>query len=771
MNVRLKHHFERLLSASAEERGAAMILVIAWSMLLLGFGLIVSQAVVRQIAPSGRNEHSYAALAAAEAGLEDYRAHLQGSSSYYQTVDANNPALHGWTPVAGGSTTSEYTYAVDRLSAGTGGDIRVYSTGRSGGVTRTVMGIFTKRSTLDYVYMSDIETPAPTLPGAYDTDNAVTGWDPKSVDPLSLDASNAQSLAKVVCSHRWWEPGNVVAANQKVTGLNSSNVVIKGQQRNLNFCQWAGINSGETLQGRLHTNDIWRLNTSIGSVIVPPGNISSSCKTPAEDPSSGAIVCPTNHRYIATGDSTVRSSGGVNLADAKWSSAAISQSDAWRPKTGDTTGLGSAYPVYDTVLELPSSSNSTLKEHASETGCVFTGPTRIRFDTEGTYPNETGYMYVTSPDTIITATNCGGTGPWISGSTPATQQQTKKIALAALKDLVIYVQNVPRPAGADDPKNAWDLNNRWTATTEPTCSVKSTKSPRYPFVIPNDSTDPSYFTTPSGWKVHGYPSEFADSASPWYGGSCSSGDAYIEGDYKGQVTISTENNIILTGALTDSYQTPSTTTGQPNKVSQSTMGLVSSNFTYVYRPSDASGNWVADYPSSRITNMKVNATILVLDQCFAAQDPTFNDTNNSYLYIWGSLAQKYRCIVGNTGGFTSGKKYYYDTRLAFRTPPYLVELSTAPWKKDVFAEVTQMTQTVGVATRYPLYDPAIDTDVDSVTDPVVAFPSTGVTATKSGTNVDVTASAAGPVVVEYTMTYGSAKGRVTETRRLVILVQ
>ena len=227
-----------------------MILVIAWSMLLLGFGLIVSQAVVRQIAPSGRNEHSYAALAAAEAGLEDYRAHLQGSSSYYQTVDANNPALHGWTPVAGGSTTSEYTYAVDRLSAGTGGDIRVYSTGRSGGVTRTVMGIFTKRSTLDYVYMSDIETPAPTLPGAYDTDNAVTGWDPKSVGPLSLDASNAQSLAKVVCSHRWWEPGNVVAANQKVTGLNSSNVVIKGQQRNLNFCQWAGINSGETLQGR-----------------------------------------------------------------------------------------------------------------------------------------------------------------------------------------------------------------------------------------------------------------------------------------------------------------------------------------------------------------------------------------------------------------------------------------------------------------------------------------------------------------------------------------
>ena len=41
--------------------------------------------------------------------------------------------------------------------------------GRSRGVTRLVVADLARRSTLDYVYMSDIETPAPDLPGAYST--------------------------------------------------------------------------------------------------------------------------------------------------------------------------------------------------------------------------------------------------------------------------------------------------------------------------------------------------------------------------------------------------------------------------------------------------------------------------------------------------------------------------------------------------------------------------------------------------------------------------
>jgi hypothetical protein len=71
-----------------------------------------------------------------------------------------------------------------------------------------------------------------------------------------------------------------------------------------------------------------------------------------------------------------------------------------------------------------------------------------------------------------------------------------------------------------------------------------------------------------------------------------------------------------------------------------------------------------------------------------------------------------------------------------------------------------------------LYDPAIDTNIESVSDPVVAFPASGVPAPqKLGAYVDLTVPTAGPVVVDYTITYDATKGRVTETRRLVILVK
>jgi hypothetical protein len=46
------------------DAGVAMVLVMAWSMMLLGLALVVATAVVRQITPSDHTERSYAALAA-----------------------------------------------------------------------------------------------------------------------------------------------------------------------------------------------------------------------------------------------------------------------------------------------------------------------------------------------------------------------------------------------------------------------------------------------------------------------------------------------------------------------------------------------------------------------------------------------------------------------------------------------------------------------------------------------------------------------------------
>ena len=358
------------------DRGSAMLLVMAWGLLMMGLSLVVGQAVINQITPSDRTERSYAALAAAEAGIEDIEARLQVQSITTLIADPDNAALRGWVPVPGGDSAAEFTYAIDASKSGAVGEVRAFVTGRSGDVTRTIESNLSKRSTLDYVYMSDIETPAPDLPGAYSTDANSGGT-----------GRTAQELARLVCARHWYESGQV-----SPTGT--------GNQRNLNFCQWAGIYSSERLVGRLHTNDVWRFEEASLANTIEAGKITSSCRTTNDGLQAGEVGCPVARRYITNNPSGINSNNGTG---ATWSGSTAFQLDAWRPSS--STDITTRNPLYDTILELPPSP-TLLKQRASETGCVYTGPTRIRFAVE----SGIGYMYVTSPDTKVTRPGCDGDG-------------------------------------------------------------------------------------------------------------------------------------------------------------------------------------------------------------------------------------------------------------------------------------------------------------------------------------------------------------------------
>jgi len=716
----------RIHWARAEgDDGIAMLLVIAWSMALLALALVVTQAAIRQIRPSDHPEQSSAALAAAEAGIDDFRARLLVSPSYYSTTDASNLALGGWAPVPGGNTDSEFTYAVDASRAGVGGQVRLISMGRSGGVTRTLEAMLSKRSTLDYVYLSDIETPSADLPGAYST----------AANSGGATGTTAQQLARLVCTHRFYETGQVSPA-----GVSP----LTGKQRNVNFCQWAGIYSTERLRGAIHTNDVWRLDSVSLVNSIDANAITSSCRSSAEGLQPGEAGCSSTHRYIETGYGN-----GNNGANATWTSSTKYQGDAANPASGTDRTLRN--PRYDSVLDLPPSP-ATLKKHASDLGCVFTGPTRIRFAEE----SGVGVMYVTSPDTKVTSPACDGVDGTTLDNGTATVQQTKRIVLTNLSGIVIYVQNVRRSTEADDPDNAYDLTNRWAVAAEPSCLNKS-GTKKFPFVIPNDAIDRGYFSSGSTYK--GFPSELADPASPWYGSSCSSGDLYVQGSFRGQMTLATENNVILTSSLLDSQQVAGTTTGQPLPSSQSTIGVVSSKFTYIYRPFTASDVWVGDWKVANATDVKFNFAMLAIDQCFATQDPYFGARNGN-LYLWGSIAQKYRCVVGSTGGYN--KQYSYDSRLAQRTPPYMLELSNEPWQDNRIGEVTPLEQRVGTTSWPLLYADDVGATISNVR--VSAGPAT---VTTVGTQARVTATGTGLVVVTYTATAGG----LDDYRRLVINVQ
>jgi len=803
------------MTRPGDDQGMALILVIGFSVMLLGLALVVTQSAIREIIPSTRSDHSYAALSAAEAGIFDYHKHLLDDSTYY-LADEDNPALHSWVAVPGFSDTgtanpvedSEYTLRVDRTRLGSAGELIVYAVGRSprsvdgaatprNQVVRTLQAVWSKRSTLDYVYMSDIETPAPLLPGAYST-AANSGGTGKT----------AQELAGLLCSRRWYQTGQVDA-----TGT-------EGSQRNVNFCQWAGLYSSESIWGRMHSNDIWRLDPVDLSGTVTPGNITSSCRNTNDGLLSGEVGCGTVRRYIATTQSGLYNNGSAN---AKWSGSTTYQGNTWRPSNSapDPTKI---FTGYASVLELPETP-ALLKKRAGDAGCVYTGPTRLHFTSDG-------YVYVTSPDTKFTANACGGgaSGAYLSSGT-ATAPTTAKVNLADFVDPVFYVQDVPRPlANGTDPDStfAYDVPNQWASVTPPAIPTEPTCQPKfstntYPFVIPNlttDSTESTYFNaTATGLHYKGFPSELADPGSTWYSGNCAVGDAYVQGKYTGRVTLSTESNIVLTGTLADAtyntttcaagtYGSPTCKYGQPSATSDSLVGLVSKKFTYLYRPfaASVSGNaqqWVGDWKEINSRDPVYNAAVLAISDCWASQDPytatapadSVYGARNGNIFFWGSLAQKYRCVVGSTGGYN--KVYKYDDRLTRFVPPAMLELSDEDWGtqtsaseaklKAPFSEITPLKQKAAdTGVWWPLSNSSDNTSTISnmrvVTTISAANKNANATVPSIQSKVyngvantwmaNVVASAPGIVVLRYDITHGSktTSKTVKESRAVVIWV-
>ncbi len=736
--------------------GVAMILVIGWCMLMIGLALVVTQSVMRQIQPSARSENSYAALAAAEAGVDDYRARLLGSATpYYLVNDPSNPAFTGWTPVPGGDTDAEFTYSIDRTQVGAGGDLRVYVTGRSprgeGGVTRTLEAGYSKRSTLDYVYMSDLETTAPDQPGAYSEGATSGGYE------------SAKKLANVLCTRYWWTSGAVSKATSAANA--AAGIYPQGNQRNLNFCQWPHISSSERMIGSVHTNDVWRLDDQDLRSTFLANSITSACP----DMPPATVGCPVNsppatvaHRYISGsyGNDTWTS-------PETWTSSTAYQSET--PLASTSNGTYNTYrnPGYDARLALPVSAD-LLKKQASLAGCVYTGPTRIRFLSDGS-------MHVTSPNTKQTAPWCDGTSTGTSLYDATPPHHTATVDISRFTDLVIYVQNTPRTT-TDDPDNDYDLNNRSDVGSDPACAIKSGTTNQFPFVIPDDTLDAALFTNVTGKTWQGFPSEWAWSTSPWYPfANCGNGDAYVQGQYMYSTTIASANNISITGDLTDwtSPLTPvpstsqplSTTLGKPDASrSSAVLGLVSDKFAYLYRPYESNHtSYARDWTQANAATPILNFALLAIDTCFGSQDPYYGSGRQGYIYMYGSMAQKYRCIVGSSGGYS--KNYHYDDRLASHTPPYMLELSDDPWRNDRIGEVSPIAQVVGTTVTYPLV--LSDEEAASVRLPTLSTGSADpVDSNSTSHTLAVHATGPGLIIISYVVT--PSGGTVGDVRRLVI---
>lgn len=361
-------------------------------------------------------------------------------------------------------------------------------------------------------------------------------------------------------------------------------------------------------------------------------------------------------------DGPVHSNDIIHICDATFKQKVTSSyptAPYYKNTTGGTTTkcttptFKDGAPSYDSSVTMPSSNldmqretQVTLPEDVPRPGCLYTGPTKITFTDDGymtvrsPWTKYTQSGAVRSPAAGVTLANCGTPGP--SGLGSSTGQKIK-----VLDSNLVFVQGVP--ATASDPNY-----------TAPSARPSSTGFPGC--VGADGSTAGNGLGFPTSHIVRDWTgthtvSEKAPSATTSYG--CRSGDVFVQGKERGRMTIAASNYVYVTGDITYGD------TSQNGDV----LGLVGNNAVWVWNPQDTNGDIILT-DSGR----EIDAAILSVDNTFMVQNYNTAPSRGT-LTIFGAIAQRYRGIVSQSGGYI--KNYKYDTRYKTSAPPkFLAPVST-----------------------------------------------------------------------------------------------
>jgi len=367
-----------------DEAGLAMIIVVMVVMLMTLIPLAIFSQAVEQLPLARHDQDHESALSAAEAGVDDYLNHLAQNSNYWTYNPGNPPpdgnqAFNTWIKLSGPSTNGEcFRYDVDTTS-----------TAATGIVYLTASGKKLTNSTLGCTAAGVIRTVSLGLrrQGFLDylwlTDYEIT-------DPALTGASTT------ACKVHAWQYNNSTGSYGPDLNANPDCSIV----------YWTSL---AALNGPVHSNDGLYVCGSPSFL----GNTDTYYNSPTSNNQANALKF---------------GGGGTVLNPLSCANAPI-------------YGVSSpAQPAAGALLAFPPA-NTSIRNQADGVlggqGCLYTGPTTITLNADGT-------MNVTSPATKSTNGGC----------TPKGAGFANEIGLP--KNGVIYVQNVP--AGADPNHSACSGN-------------------------------------------------------------------------------------------------------------------------------------------------------------------------------------------------------------------------------------------------------------------------------------------------------------------------
>jgi Tfp pilus assembly protein PilX len=559
------------------------VLLLTMIMLIIVAGTMAYAVGSQQI--SRRDQDWNAALSAAEAGLDDYLFRLNENDQYYlysatTAPPDGNQAFNTWVSVPDSGATSVTCTA----SANSNIPCFRYKTDVTSLVSQGAI-IVTSTGRSRGVTRS---IQATLRRKAFIDYLYFTDYETK--DPAAYDNNDdyTPAEAQTYCAMRYYE-GRDIAGRVDYAG-----------DTDTNNCTDISFITGDTVNGPLHSNDAIRI-----------------CGDPAFN---GNVTTSWNP---ASGNKWVDGGGSCGSGPAF-------------SRPGD--------PKYADPLTMPPN-NVAIKADADEalggTGCLYTGPTAITLNSNGT-------MTVVSPGTL---------------SNSSSSVSPKPACLGANQPLpasgVIYVQNVPSTT----------TNPNYTAACRTSTQLEGTATVNHPL---------------------GYPQKYDPTV---YG--CKNGDVFLKGTLQGRLTIAADNNIDIISSVIYS-----TGTG-----GNDLLGLVANNYVEIYHPidddgssapsSDRDGNSTNGYynldlpgTSTAFHTPTIQAALLSVQHSFRVQNYKYGDNNLGSITINGAIAQKYRGIVGTFGGSPTGytKNYNYDTRLKYQSPPRFLTPLAAAWQIVTWVE-------------------------------------------------------------------------------------
>lgn len=409
-------------------------------------------------------------------------------------------------------------------------------------------------------------------------------------------------------------------------------------------------------------------------------NFESGDPTVTNEKGVGTLPCTSVYRPVATSatcdqiqfgggdvlEGPVRSNDQLKVCGAQFKSTV--QSVYGVSSSGCTLGRYASNPTTSSTLTPPATIGDlrdyTRSDLASTTstiegaGCIYTGPTKITFNGDGTMTVRSPMTIATqvtgataTPGAQITGVNSDTSAAAAKCGAPTDLRSTSGARVTIPKNNLIFVQNEPsaRAAGTTPDPNYWKgnatLKNVATACDATSAaSTATTLKPNgvgFPFVgssASNSETDP---TAGGGTSV----------TAPY---GCDRGDAFVQGTVDKAVTIAAENYLYVTGDI----RYPTT------RSASTVLGLIGQRAVWVWNPVNTNNAAILS------NDREIDAAILSNTGTFVVQNWTRGSSNGrGTLTVKGSIAQNFRGAVGLASGQGYTKAYTFDSSLATYTPP------------------------------------------------------------------------------------------------------